>query len=188
MSENKKVPRIIGVIGKPHGMKGYSYVRLITDYPDTICKEDILYLDHSCTKKLKIEDIKNIILKGQTRVIFKFYEYDDNINAENLRDASLYRAPARQPGLKKDSHWIDELIGCSIFLQKGSPVIKENNSNNSGDYIGVVDDVKSYAYNDNLIVAAPGGKTIIIPMYEEYIERIDVKGKKIFLKSLPEYI
>ena len=39
-----------------------------------------------------------------------------------------------------------------------------------------------------MIVATPDGKTIIIPMYEEYIERIDVKGKKIFLKSLPEYI
>ncbi len=99
MSGNEKVNRIIGVIGKPHGIKGYSYVRLITDYPDTICKEDILYLDESCTKKLKIEDIKNVIYKGQARLIFKFYGYEDSISAESLRDLNLYRDSANQPRL-----------------------------------------------------------------------------------------
>jgi ribosomal 30S subunit maturation factor RimM len=208
MSGNEKVNRIIGVIGKPHGIKGYSYVRLITDYPDTIFREDILYLDESCTKKLKIEDIKNVIYKGQSRLIFKFYGNEDSISAESLRDCNLYRDSASQPGLDKGSHWVDELVGCSVFLQsdstadnKSKSITGENNetksitgenneskSSNSGDCIGIVGEVKSCAYNDNLIIAAPDGKTIIIPMYEEYIKRIDVRAKIIFLKSLPEYI
>jgi ribosomal 30S subunit maturation factor RimM len=198
MSGNEKINRIIGVIGKPHGIKGYSYVRLITDYPDTICREDILYLDESCTKKLKIEEIKNVIYKGQSRLIFKFYGNEDSISAESLRDCNLYRDSASQPGLDKDSHWVDELVGCSVFLQscavadsKGKITTegnKENKSSNCGDCIGVVEEVKSCAYNDNLIITSPDGKTIIIPMYEEYIERIDVRAKKIFLKSFPEYI
>lgn len=208
MSENEKVNRIIGVIGKPHGIKGYSYVRLITDYPDTICKEDILYLEQSCTKKLKIEDIKGVIYKGQSRLIFKFYGRDDSISAESLRDSNLYRDSASQPGLDKDSHWVDELVGCSVFLPSGNGADSESKSriaaynenksittadnecksSNSGDCIGIVEEVKSCAHNDNLIIAAPDGKTIIIPMYEEYIKKIDVKTKKIFLKSLPEYI
>jgi ribosomal 30S subunit maturation factor RimM len=214
----EKVNRIIGVIGKPHGIKGYSYVRLITDYPDTICKEDILYLDEPCTKKLKIEDIKNVIYKGQSRLIFKFYGTEDNISAESLRDCNLYRDSESQPGLDKDSHWVDELVGCSVFLQSSttadnkiknitaidskskisieeddeskSRVASDNKSksiNNAG-CIGIVEEVKSCAYNDNLVIAAPYKKTIIIPMYEEYIERIDIRAKKIFLKSLPEYI
>ncbi len=208
MSGNGKVNRIIGVIGKPHGIKGYSYVRLITDYPDTICKEDILYLDESCTKKLKIEDIKNVIYKGQSRLIFKFYGNEDSISAESLRDCNLYRDSDSQPGLEKDSHWVDELVGCSVFLPSDTASYNEskntaaadNKNNNSiaadnkrkssniGSCIGIVKEVKSCAYNDNLIINAPDGKTIIIPMYEEYIESIDVRTKKIFLKSLPEYI
>jgi len=238
MSENEKANRIIGVIGKPHGIKGYSYVRLITDYPDTICKEDILYLDEPCTKKLKIEDIKNVIYKGQSRLIFKFYGRDNSISAESLRDRDLYRDSAGQPGLDKDSHWVDELVGCSVFLPSDTSTDSESKSittadkkskistaeinesksttaadneslittakniksksstagnnetksSNSGGCIGIVEEVKSCAYNDNLIIASPDGKTIIIPMYEEYIEKIDVKAKKIFLKSLPEYI
>jgi ribosomal 30S subunit maturation factor RimM len=199
MSGNEKVNRIIGVIGKPHGIKGYSYVRLITDYPDTICKEDILYLDESCTKKLKIEDIKNVIYKGQSRLIFKFYGNEDSISAESLRDCNLYRDSASQPGLDKDSHWVDELVGCRVFLPGDTSADNESeintaadneskSSNSSGACIGIVEEVKSCAYNDNLIIAAPDGKTIIIPMYEEYIESIDVRAKKIFLKSFPEYI
>lgn len=208
MSGNGKVNRIIGVIGKPHGIKGYSYVRLITDYPDTICKEDILYLDESCTKKLKIEDIKNVIYKGQSRLIFKFYGLNDSISAEGLRDCGLYRDSDGQPGLDKDSHWVDELVGCSVFLPSDTASDKESrntaatdNKNNNSiaadnkskssnicSCIGIVEEVKSCAYNDNLIIASPDGKTIIIPMYEEYIESIDIRAKKIFLKSLPEYI
>jgi ribosomal 30S subunit maturation factor RimM len=218
MSGNGKVNRIIGVIGKPHGIKGYSYVRLITDYPDTICKEDILYLDESCTKKLKIEDRKNIIYKGQSRLIFKFYGIENNINAESLRDCNLYRESVNQPGLDKDSYWVDELVDCNVFLpsdnaegnkSKSSTAAyfesrslavensesksrtmagKKSKSINMGGYIGIVEEVKSCAYNDNLIITAPDGKTIIIPMYEEFIERIDVRTKKIFLKSLPEYL
>ncbi len=208
MSGNGKVNRIIGVIGKPHGIKGYSYVRLITDYPDTICKEDILYLDESCTKKLKIEDIKNVIYKGQSRLIFKFYGLNDSISAESLRDFGLYRDSDSQPGLDKDSHWVDELVGCSVFLpsdtasdnESRSTAATDNKNNNSiaadnkskssniCSCIGIVEEVKSCAYNDNLIIASPDGKTIIIPMYEEYIESIDIRAKKIFLKSLPEYI
>jgi ribosomal 30S subunit maturation factor RimM len=198
VSGNEKVNRIIGVIGKPHGIKGYSYVRLVTDYPDTIFKEDILYLDELCTKKLKIEDIKNVICKGQSRLIFKFYGNEDSISAESLRDCNLYRDSASQPRLDKDSHWVDELLGCSVYLQgrtssgnKTNSISvagnKSERSNNCG-YIGIIEEVKSCAYNDNLIIAAPDGKTIIMPMYEEYIERIDVKAKKIFLKCLPEYI
>jgi ribosomal 30S subunit maturation factor RimM len=208
MSGNGKVNRVIGVIGKPHGIKGYSYVRLITDYPDTICKEDILYLDERCTKKLKIEDIKNVIYKGQSRLIFKFYGQDNSISAEGLRDCSLYRDSASQPWLDKDSHWVDELVGCSVFLpsstaenNESKSIASENNesksstaedneikSSTSAGCIGIVEEVKSCAYNDNLIISTPDGKTIIIPMYEEYIERIDVRAKKIFLKSFPEYI
>jgi 16S rRNA processing protein RimM len=228
MSGNEKANRVVGVIGKPHGIKGYSYVRLITDYPDTICKEDILYLDESCTKKLKIEDIKNVIYKGQSRLIFKFYGMDDSISAESLRDCDLYRDSASQPELDKDSYWADELVGCIVFLQSGikadskskSITTKNNKSKSSAvenneskritgadneskintaencenkgnkffDCIGIVKEVQNCAYNDNLIIAALDGKTIIIPMYEEYIERIGIKAKKIFLKSLPEYI
>jgi ribosomal 30S subunit maturation factor RimM len=218
VSGNEKVNRIIGVIGKPHGIKGYSYVRLITDYPDTICKEDILYLDEPCTKKLKIEDIKNVIYKGQSRLIFKFYGNEDSISAESLRDCNLYRDAATQPGLNKDSHWVDELVGCSVFLQSSSTADNESKnitaaacknkssveeyneskisvasdneskSSNNAYCIGVVEEVKSCAFNDNLVIAAPDKKTIIIPMYEEYIEKIDVRAKKIFLKRLPEYI
>ncbi len=231
MSGNDKVNRIIGVIGKPHGIKGFSYVRLITDYPDTICKEDILYLDEDCTQKLKIEDIKNVIYKGQSRLIFKFYGNEDSVKAESLRDLNLYRDSASQPGLDNDSHWVDELVGCSVFLQScatakdnesvsitaensesknDSPknnkskssalknkankrIVTKNkedsgSSSDSSGCIGIVEDVNSCAYNDNLFVATPDGKTIIIPMYEEYIEKIDVMAKKIYLNSLPEYI
>ena len=34
MSGRLSIARLIGVIGKPRGIKGQLYVRLFTDYPD----------------------------------------------------------------------------------------------------------------------------------------------------------
>jgi len=45
MSEVSVDARLIGVIGKPHGIKGEITVVLLTDYPKTIKSEDTLFFD-----------------------------------------------------------------------------------------------------------------------------------------------
>jgi 16S rRNA processing protein RimM len=175
MSENIVSTRAIGVIGKPHGNKGEMYVLMFTDYPKTIKKGSWLYLDENCIKKVKIENIREIIFKGKTRTIFKFLGFNNRQDAEGLRGLLLYRSLKAQPKLKKDSYWVDELMDCFVYLREG----KE---------IGRVIEVEKFAYNDNLVIRDTAKKIIIVPMFEEYIEDINIKKKKIILKKVPEYI
>lgn len=166
--------RIVGVIGKPYGLSGYVFIQLVTSYPDTIKKGDLLYTDSRCENRITIEDIKKIRVNGKKRVIFRFTEYKDTGALEFLRNKIIYRNKKDAPLLEKNTFWIEDLIDCKVYLSDKK-------------LIGRVIDVENYSYNDNLILENRGKKQIIIPMLGRYIDNIDTVKKEIILKILPEY-
>ncbi len=184
MSQDNVDARLIGVIGKPHGIKGELNVMLSTDYPNTILKGSTLFTDHDLCVPVEIDSIRQKKLKGRDVSIIKFAGIDDRNEAEKLKGKNLYRSGSEVPALEDGKFWIDDLIGCSVVL-------------NSGITIGKVQDVDVLASNENLAVLIENpdikvsgmvGNILYVPLIEDYIENIDIPCKKIVLKKLPEYI
>jgi 16S rRNA processing protein RimM len=175
MSGKTGYSRIVGIIGKPFGIKGYVFVRMVTDYPDTILKGTILYLDESLKNKMVIQDAKTVSVKNGIRTVLKFEGYETLNDSEKLRGKQIFRAAKDQPLLESGTNWVDELIGCKVILK-------------DGESIGTVMDVENCAYNDNLIIHDAAGRTITIPMYDQYIDSIDLENRNIIIKEIPEYI
>jgi len=186
MSGKDSIARLIGVIGKPRGIKGELYVRLFTDYPNSFKCGDKVYLDDGCIRKIIIESI--IELNGKSRTIFKFFNYNSRNEAEKLRNCLLFRRKKDEPEIGENNYWIDDIVDCLVY----SP---ENR------IIGKVKNVENYPTNDSLIVELEtddtniknNGKSeenniIIVPMIEDFVLKIDIKNKKITLKKIPEYI
>ena len=167
--------RIVGVIGKPHGLSGHVFVNMVTDYPETIKVGDSLYLDEACIQKLTVEDIKKINVRGKKRTIFKFFSIDTSDEALCIKNNMLYRLKEDSPSLDKGDFWIENLIGCDVYLREDI-------------FLGKVIDIEKYSFNDNLLIKSPEKHIIIIPMLEDYISSISIKEKKIILQKLPEYI
>jgi 16S rRNA processing protein RimM len=187
MSGKVTISRLIGVIGKPRGIKGELYVRLFTDYPNTFRCGDAIYLDDDCVREIVIENV--IELNNKHRTVFKFFNSNSRNEAEKLRDCLLFRKEKDKPEIGKDNYWIDDIIDCLVY----SP---------DKNIIGKVKNVENFPSNDSLIVELENtGKNIkindksknnpgiiIIPMIEDFIVDIDIKNKKITLKKIPEYI
>lgn len=185
MSQDNVDVRLIGVIGKPHGIKGEVNVVMLTDYPNTILKGSVLFMDLDLSTPVKIEDIRQKKLKGRNVSIIKFAGIDDRNKAQSLKGKNLFRSAADAPVLENGQFWADELIGCIVVLL------------NDGSIIGKVRDVDILASNENLAVFIENkdiklsgmvGNILYIPLIEDYIENIDLSAKKIVLKKLPEYI
>jgi len=172
---DKNFSRIVGIIGRPHGLDGYVFVRLATDYPETIKKGNSLYLDEECSNKVTIKDIKQITVGGKKRTIFKFVSYDTQDDLLSIRNKLLFRSKKNSPVPEDGNYWIEDLIGCYVYLQDEK-------------CIGQVIDVEKYAFNDNLLVKSEEKNIVIIPMLDEYIRSINIEDKKIILNMLPEYI
>jgi len=184
MSSKSVKARLVGIIGKSHGIKGEVVVKLLTDYPKTFKKGDILFLDEECSEKVKIENIKLRRLKGADRAILKFDGINDRNSAESFRNKFLYRNVKNAPELGKDEFWVDDLINCLVYSV-------------DGNFIGRVVDVEKNPSNDNLVIKKENqdisikgikGDVFLLPVIESYIEKVDIKNKKIVLKKIPEYI
>jgi 16S rRNA processing protein RimM len=184
MLEKKIDFRLVGIIGKAHGIHGEVILNFVTDYPNSILIGDVFYIDDKKQNFFEIENIRNQDLRSKMGAIVKFIGIEDRNSAESLRGVNLFREVEYSPSLAEEEFWIDDLISCSVF-------------NNSANYIGKVIDVIQNSANDNILIkrdinsieiSGIKEKEFFIPLIDDYIEHIDVAGKKIFLKKDPEYI
>lgn len=184
MFEKKKDLRIVGIISKPHGIHGEVILNLITDYPYSIVKGTIFYIDEENDKYLEVESIRSIDLNTKNSAIIKFKNIENRDDAQKIKGLNLFRHESFAPNLKEEEFWVDDLIGCSVYT-------KENG------YIGKVKDVAKNIANDNILIKRDANsieikgikeKEFFIPLIDEYIDVIDTKEKKIILKKNPEYI
>ncbi len=184
MSKNIEDARIIGVIGKPHGIRGEVAVILLTDYPKSISEGGTLFLDEKGRESVKIEKIRSKQVKGILRVLMKFEGFDDRDKALALKGRDLFRDRSQSPALKEGQYWVDDLLYCKVF-------------DNADIYIGKVIDVERFSPNENLLVRVEEGKVpdeilsgeiLYIPVIDEYIKKVNIKEKKILLNKIPEYL
>ncbi len=184
MSEKDFVLRLVGIISKPHGIKGEVILNIITDYPNTIIPGLVLLLDDSGIDSLEVEHIKNPDFTIRKSAIIKFKEVNSRNDAEALRGRKLYRKDTDLPARKEGIFWIDDLIGCTV-------------ENSNGTALAKVIEVYNGIANDSLLVkklsadikiSGIKGNSFYIPLTEEFIKNIDTELKKIIINKLPEYI
>ncbi|MFC2159494.1 ribosome maturation factor RimM [Actinomycetota bacterium] len=184
MSQDNVDARLIGVIGRPHGIKGEVNVVTLADYPNIIFKGSRLFMDQDLRIPVEIDNIRQKKLKGRDVSVIKLSGIDDRNDAQRLKGKNLYMSGGDVPALKKGQFWVDDLIGCRILLKDGTD-------------IGKVQDVDVLTSNENLAVLIENkdievsgmvGNIIYVPLIKDYIENIDISVKKIVLKKMPEYI
>ncbi|MCG9478814.1 MAG: ribosome maturation factor RimM [Actinomycetia bacterium] len=171
--------RVVGVIGKPHGVKGFVTVRLYTDYPKSIIKGDILYTSPEGKDRLTVE----MVMDGSRKdsILIKFLELADRNAAEQYRGQYLYRPEADSPHLETGQYWADDIPGCTVF---------------EGDrFVGTVVQMLDLPANYVLSIDLEAGeaekrktKNILVPFIDVYIEKVNIGERKIILKKLPQYI
>jgi 16S rRNA processing protein RimM len=184
MSKINVDARLVGIIGKPHGIRGETSVILLTDYPKTIKKGSILFFDKRCQKKAEIESIREKNLKKHLSLIIKFRGVDSRNQAENLKGAGIYRSLKDSPRLEDGQYWVDDLVGCRVFSRDNI-------------FIGKVIELERLSSNDNLKVKIENlelkiegteAGILYVPVIKRYIENINIKEKKVILKEIPEYV
>ena len=184
MSHKYVDAKLIGVVGKPHGIKGEVNVMLLTDYPDSILEGSPLYTGGDCSEKMIVEKIALIRKKRGATAVIKFEGISGRDDAGSIRGSELYRSPEQSPVLDSGEFWIEDLEGCTAYLDNGT-------------IFGKVEKVEEIPSNENLIIRLKDKDLKIngaskglfyVPLIDDYIKSIDIIEKKIILKKIPEYI
>jgi len=158
----------IGVITKPHGLKGEVKVFPTTDDAKRFKKLKKCIIR---TKKGDIEAEKKSCKFFKNLVILSFVGYDDINEVEAFRNCDIYVSREDAVPLEEGEYYISDVIGSDVYEDNGS-------------HLGTVNDVLQTGANDVFTVAMENGMELLIPVINDCVIDIDTEGKKVIVKLM----
>jgi 16S rRNA processing protein RimM len=170
-SSDRKI--ILGKLGKPHGLKGFLYIRYYGDDPKSLLTFSQIYSEDSSLGKVdKIAELKD-------RVTIHISGINTRNSAETLRDKEIYIQEDQLPKLDN---------GEAYFYQLENLMVR----NKQDDILGLVDYIMPTGANDVLVVK-PSKESIddkerLIPyLRPKIIESIEIEEGQIIVVWPKDY-
>ena len=153
----------IGQIVNTFGIKGFVKVNPFTDDMQRFGELNYVFVVRNKELlKMQIEEVKY----HKNVVLVKFKGIEDINMAEQYKGCyiKIKREDARK--LPKDTYFIADLIGVSVF---------DENDN----FLGKVNDIYNNKVHDIYVIKDDLGKQILLPSTKEIIKQIDVENDRI---------
>lgn len=158
----------LGMVLKPHGLKGGVYISLDTDFPEDYQEMESVFLLQN--GKLVPFFIEQIQVKNKEALV-KFEDVEDKDAALVLRGCTLHLPLTELPELTGSEFYFHEISGFQVEdTEKGM--------------LGVVKEVFEAGHQD-LIGMEYKGKEVLIPINDDVILNVD-RDKSLLTVSLPE--
>tara|TARA_B100001123_G_scaffold410763_1_gene506234 strand:+ start:91 stop:615 length:525 start_codon:yes stop_codon:yes gene_type:complete len=170
-SKGRKIT--LGTFGKPHGVKGFIFLKYYGDDHKNI--KTFSELNVGQEKNIKIEDL---LITGK-KLVVKIKGVEDRETAELYRNKEIFTFEECLPALQKDEYYWYQLERLEV-------------RNEQGENLGIVDHLLSTGANDVMLVK-PSDKSIddkerLVPFVkEETIVEVKLKKKIINVKWPKEY-
>ena len=152
---------VVGRIGRAHGVLGEATIEVQTDDPD---------IRFQVGNKLTLDDGRELTIRSSRWhnqiLLLAFDGVADRNQIEELRD-QLISSDVDLGSLAPGEYHFQQLIGCEVFQQ-------------TGELIGIVDEILKSPGQDLLSVSRAAGR-VLIPMVKQIIIEIDVLAKKIIV-------
>jgi 16S rRNA processing protein RimM len=149
----------VGILRKPHGIKGEVLMELLTDFPERITKGKKIYLGEGYDQVL-IKSARN----SNTGLLIYLENVDSREAAEKLRNNIVYVRCDEIPNLPKGSFYHNQIIGLVVYK-----VDKIR--------IGTIIDIISTGSNDVYIIQPDNKneKEILLPAISSVVLETDLK-------------
>lgn len=153
---------------RSQGRRGEVAAALLTDFPERFAVRKRLFVvdPHGQRRRLELEN--HWFHKGH--VVLKFAGVDSISAAELLAGSEVQVPREERAELQAGAVYISDLIGCSLY--------------DRGREVGRIENVQFGAGEAPLLVVK-GRKEFLVPWAEEYVERLDLHGRRMEMKLPP---
>jgi len=158
---------VIGKLRRPHGVGGEMYLEILTDFPERIQAEVVLFVGEQHIP-LKVRSCR----PHQNNLLVAFEGFTDPQSIGQYRNALVYFLASDRPNLEDGEFYHHQLIGLQALDEHGAD-------------LGAVVDILETGANDVLVVLLPDGQEIMVPYTDEYVPTIDLHKAQIHLRLLP---
>ncbi|MFV8281036.1 ribosome maturation factor RimM [Christiangramia marina] len=153
----------LGRIVAKFSFKGEVLIKLDTDEPELYTEMESVFVEYN--ENLVPFFIERSYLHKSTLLRAKIEDIDTEQDAEDMIGAELYLPLEQLPQLPDDKFYFHEIIGFDVIDQQHGNIGK----------IVSINDTTAQA----LFEIDKDGKQILIPMNDEFIEKVDKKNKQI---------
>jgi 16S rRNA processing protein RimM len=168
---------LVGIVLKTIGLKGELKIKPLTDNPDRYSEGSKVWAGGEAEKALPLT-VRSSRDAGRDIAVF-FDEIDSIEKAQALRGKELFVPESDVPPLPEGEYYQFQVLGLEVYTS-------------SGRLLGKVSDIIEAGEKDVYVVTGQGGKggksEFLIPVTDEAVEEIDVKGGKIKLRPMKGYI
>lgn len=158
---------LVGILRRPHGLRGEALVSVETDFPERLKKGLKLFLGEDHTQ-LTIRSRRTT----NEGLLLAFEEFSDRESLARIRNESLFVRASDSPKLPAGQVYQHQLIGLDVFTQEGSLL---------GKLVEVIDT----AANDVYVVHSSQKKEILLPAIRDVIRNVDLENKRMTVHLLP---
>lgn len=165
-------PVIVGIVGRPHGVRGEVMVRVLTDVEDRFARGRALaLLPSGAAPRSPVRLVVEASRPHKGGLLVRFEGVDDREAAEALRGAELAVRSDESPSLPEGQWYHYELLGCRCHDRREGDL---------GEVVDVLDDG-----GGAMLVTQRDGRTLPIPWVRKFLVKVDVDARRIEV-DLPE--
>lgn len=154
------------IVGK-FSFKGEVLIKLDTDEPETYTEMESVLVEYN--ENLVPFFIERSSLHKSTLLRVKFEDVETELDAEDMVGAKLYLPLSSLPQLPDDKFYYHEIIGFEVI---------DETHGNIGKVVSINDSTAQALFE-----ILKDGREILIPMNDEFIQKIDKPNKTLYLTT-----
>lgn len=163
-------PRVLlGVIGRPHGVRGHVRVQSFTGRPEAIAAYGPL-ADEAGTRSFRLE----IVRPGELPVV-RIEGVTDRDAAARLTGTRLYVDRAALPPPGEDEFYLADLVGCAAV-------------DRAGHALGTVAAVHDHGAGAFLEIVRNAGAALLVPFTRAAVPEIDAAARRLVVSPPAEEV
>ncbi len=159
----------IGLVGRPHGLRGEVGVDFWAESPDLLRGTLWLRPGRGAPRPHTVAGVR----RHQGRPLVLFEGIADRSAAETLRGMHVLVTKDRLPEPDEDEVYLHELLGLRVLLHA------------TGDTLGTLDDVQMPGGQEVWSIRTPDGKEVLLPAVEEFVASIDLDAGEVRIAPPP---
>ena len=156
-SSGEPVYLAVGYLRRPHGVHGEILLDLLTDFPERLQTDDLVYVGEAHTP------MKLASRRGHAKgLLISFEGCQDRDEVARLRNSYVYVLTADRPPLPKGEYYHHQLVGLQVIVSQ------------TGEALGELVDIVETGANDVYVVKPETGRDILLPAIPEVILDVDL--------------
>ena len=155
----------VGRVLRPHGVRGELLLSTLTDYPEHLSKQTVIYLG----EPPQAHPLAGVRIH-RSQLIIRLADCHDRVGADAFRDQIVQIEAQSAAPLPPGLYYHHQLIGLAVFSDQG-------------EHLGELTEVLETGANDVYVVTGPQGE-LLLPVIADVIRSVDLDSHRLTVHLL----